>query len=176
MALFGRKKKDEEKGAKSSENKQSNSVTEEMKVILEAREEEQKEKLAKAEERQQAQEEQAKQESFLEEQSKQAAKKILEGDGIPEGMTFFVVCDEIPLSAEPETRKYSFIREEATSLPLRSRRSETRTGNSLTRSPTTELRSRSQEAIFRFRRIRTITLQVLSRDLLSLLTARALKT
>ena len=45
MALFGRKKKDEEKGAKSSENKQSNSVTEEMKVILEAREEEQKEKL-----------------------------------------------------------------------------------------------------------------------------------
>ena len=103
MALFGRKKKDEEKGAKSSENKQSNSVTEEMKVILEAREEEQKEKLAKAEERQQAQEEQAKQESFLEEQSKQAAKKILEGDGIPEGMTFFVVCDEIPLSAEPET-------------------------------------------------------------------------
>ena len=103
MALFGRKKKDEEKGAKSSENKQSNSVTGEMKVILEAREEEQKEKLAKAEERQQAQEEQAKQESFLEEQSKQAAKKILEGDGIPEGMTFFVVCDEIPLSAEPET-------------------------------------------------------------------------
>ena len=103
MALFGRKKKDEEQGAKPAENKQSNSVTEEMKVILEAREEEQQEKLARAEERQQAQEEAAKQEDFMEEQSKQAVKKILEGETAPEGMTFFVVCDEIPLSAAPET-------------------------------------------------------------------------
>ena len=31
MALFGRKKKDEEKGAKSSENKQSNNVTQQNK-------------------------------------------------------------------------------------------------------------------------------------------------
>ena len=41
MALFGKKKKNDEKPAEASENKQSNSVTDELKVILEAREEEQ---------------------------------------------------------------------------------------------------------------------------------------
>ena len=102
MALFGRKKKDEEKGAKSSENKQSNSVTEEMKVILEAREEEKQERQARAEERQLAQEEADRQFDLMEEQARQAAERILSGKTVPTGMNFFMVCDEIPLSAAPE--------------------------------------------------------------------------
>ena len=110
MALFGRKKKDEEQGVNPAENKESNSVTEEMKVILAAREEEKQEKLARAEERQQAQEEEIKKEDFMEEQSKGAAKKILESEITPDGMTFFVICDEIPLSAEPETEGNIVIR------------------------------------------------------------------
>ena len=44
MALFGKKKKVDENTAQTAENTQSNSVTDEMKVILEAREEEQQEK------------------------------------------------------------------------------------------------------------------------------------
>ncbi len=102
MALFGKKKKIEEQNGETAENKESNSVTEEMKIILEAREEEQQERQAKAEERQQAQEEASKKEIFMEEQARQAAEKILEGDTVPTGMNFFVVCDEIPLSAAPE--------------------------------------------------------------------------
>jgi len=102
MALFGKKKKNDVPGEESAENKARNSVTEEMKVILEAREEEKQEKIARAEERQQAQEEELKKEDFMEEQSVQAAKKILESEITPEGMTFFVICDEIPMTAAPE--------------------------------------------------------------------------
>ena len=56
MALFGKKKKVDEPGVQAAENKQSNSVTDEMKVILEAREEAQQEKEARALERLQEQE------------------------------------------------------------------------------------------------------------------------
>ena len=57
MALFGKKKKTEENAEISAQDKQNNSVTDEMKIILEAREEEQKEREAKALERQQEQDE-----------------------------------------------------------------------------------------------------------------------
>ena len=101
MALFGRKKKTDELNGGPAENKESNSVTEEMKIILEAREEEQQEKQARAEERLQAQEEAGKQETLMEEQASQAARKLLEGESIPAGMSFFVICDEIPVGAIP---------------------------------------------------------------------------
>ena len=41
MALFGKKKKADENIAQTAENTQSNSVTDELKIIMEAREEEQ---------------------------------------------------------------------------------------------------------------------------------------
>ena len=72
MALFGKKKKIDEKPVEASENKQSNSVTDELKVILEAREEEQQEREARALERQQEQEEAGKEISKLEEQAREA--------------------------------------------------------------------------------------------------------
>ena len=103
MALFGKKKKADEVNAESADNTQSNSVTDEMKVILEAREEEQQEKEAKALERQQEQEAATKEQDEMNEQVKIASEKVLGGMAKPEGMTFFVVCDEIPLTAEPET-------------------------------------------------------------------------
>lgn len=103
MALFGKKKKDEELNAESAENRQSNSVTDEMKVILEAREEEQQEREAKALERQQEQDAATKKQDEMNEQVKIASEKVLNGMAKPEGMTFFVVLDEIPLTAEPET-------------------------------------------------------------------------
>ncbi|MCR4556318.1 MAG: SseB family protein [Saccharofermentans sp.] len=102
MAFFGKKKKVDAPGAEPAENKESNSVTEEMKIILAAREEEKLERQARAEERQLAQEEAGKQEILVEEQARQAAAKIIEGDTIPDGMNFFVIIDEIPLSAAPE--------------------------------------------------------------------------
>ena len=102
MALFGKKKNTEAQNNEPAENKDSNSVTEEMKIILAAREEEKQEKQARAEERQQAQEEADRQVELTEEQSRQAAVKILEGGAVPAGMNFFIVCDEIPLSAAPE--------------------------------------------------------------------------
>ena len=43
MALFGKKKKNEVQNSEPAENKGSNSVTEEMKIILAAREEEEQE-------------------------------------------------------------------------------------------------------------------------------------
>lgn len=103
MALFGKKKNNEPQKSEAAENKGSNSVTEEMKIILAAREEEKQEKLARAEERQLAQEEADRQIELMEEQAGQAAGKVLEGSAVPTGMTFFTVCDEIPLSAAPET-------------------------------------------------------------------------
>ena len=102
MALFGKKKKTEDQNSEPAENKESNSVTEEMKIILAAREEEKQEKLARAEERQQAQEEADRKIEEMEEQSRKTAEKILTGPNVPEEMTFFMVCDEIPLSAAPE--------------------------------------------------------------------------
>lgn len=110
MALFGKKKKNEELNSEAAENKESNSVTEEMKIILEAREEETRERQAKAEERLQAQEEAGKKELFMEEQARQAAERIIGGDTVPTGMHFFVVCDEIPLSAAPETEDNIVVR------------------------------------------------------------------
>ena len=52
MALFGKKKKADGNIAQTAENTQSNSVTDELKIIMEAREEEQQEREAKALERQ----------------------------------------------------------------------------------------------------------------------------
>lgn len=102
MALFGKKKNTEAQNSEAAENKESNSVTEEMKVILEAREEEKQERQARAEERQLAQEEADRQFDLMEEQARQAAERILSGKTVPTGMNFFMVCDEIPLSAAPE--------------------------------------------------------------------------
>ena len=110
MALFGKKKKNEENAAQSAENTQSNSVTDEMKIILEAREEEQKEREAKALERQQEQEEAGKAREQVEDQAKAAAEKILSETYAPKGMTFFMVCDEIPMSAVPEKEGNIIIR------------------------------------------------------------------
>ena len=67
MALFGKKKKTDDKPAESAEIKQSNSVTDEMKVILEAREEEEQEKQARALERLQEQEEANKEQQKVQE-------------------------------------------------------------------------------------------------------------
>lgn len=110
MALFGKKKKIDLPNEESADNKKSNSVTEEMKVILEAREEEKQDKIARAEERQQAQEEEIKKEDFMEEQSVQASKKILEGGINPDGMTFFMICDEFPMTSAPEKERNIVIR------------------------------------------------------------------
>lgn len=110
MALFGKKKKTEETAAQPAENKQNNSVTDEMKIILEAREEEQKEREAKALERQQEQDEAVKAKGQIEDQAKLAAQKLLSEPYAPQGMTFFMVCDEIPLSAIPETEGNIIIR------------------------------------------------------------------
>ena len=101
MPLFGKKKKTDEQDNSSAENK-NNSVSDEMKIILEAREEEQQERKARAEERQQVQEQVSKEMSKLEEQSLHASKALLEGMVKPSGMTFFVIVDEIPVSAVPE--------------------------------------------------------------------------
>ena len=110
MALFGKKKKVDEPGVQAAENKQSNSVTDEMKVILEAREEAQQEKEARALERLQEQEAAGKEVTRLQDQAKEAAEKILTEPYAPAGMTFFMVCDEIPLSAVPETEGNIVIR------------------------------------------------------------------
>jgi hypothetical protein len=74
-----------------------------MKVILEAREEEQQEREAKAIERQQEQEASIKEQNERDSQVKMAAEKLFKSSARPEGMNFFMVCDEIPLTAEPET-------------------------------------------------------------------------
>ena len=102
MALFGKKKKTEENIEKAAENKQSNNVTEELKVILEAREEELKEREAKALERQQEQEKSNQELLKIEQQVKDAAKEIIDGPFTPEGMTFYMLVEEIPASAVPE--------------------------------------------------------------------------
>lgn len=110
MALFGRKKKTDELNGGPAENKGNNNVTEEMKIILEAREEEMQERQARAEERLQAQEEAGKQDSLMEERAREAAAKLLEGESTPAGMNFFVICDEIPMSAVPEKEGNIIIR------------------------------------------------------------------
>ena len=110
MALFGKKKKTDDKPAESAEIKQSNSVTDEMKVILEAREEEQQEKEAKALERQQEQEEAYKEQQKVQEQVQDAAKRILDGPIVPAGMNFYMICDEIPMGVQPETEGNIIVR------------------------------------------------------------------
>ena len=70
MALFGKKKKIDAAGVNPAENKQSNSVTDEMKVILEARQEEQQEREAKALERQQEQDAAGKAKLEMEDQAR----------------------------------------------------------------------------------------------------------
>ena len=110
MALFGKKKKVDENTANTAENTQSNSVTDELKIIMEAREEEQQEREAKALERQLEQDAATKKQDEMNEQVKIAAEKILKGAANAEGMTFFLVCDEIPLTAEPETEGNVIVR------------------------------------------------------------------
>ena len=102
MALFGKKKNADAQEKSAAENKSSSSISDEMKVILAAREEEQQERQARAEERQQIQEKFNKENDKLEQQVAQASKNVLSGHAKPEGMTFFVVCDEIPIGAMPE--------------------------------------------------------------------------
>ena len=98
MGLFGKKK---EQNNVPAENK-TNSVSDEMKIILAAREEDKQEKIARAEERQQAQEAASKEELFKEQQASEAADRIVNGDVIPKGMTFYMLCDELPYGAVPE--------------------------------------------------------------------------
>ena len=107
MGLFGKKK---EQNNVPAENKTNNSVSDEMKIILAAREEDKQEKIARAEERQQAQEAASKEELFKEEQASQAAERIVNGDVIPKGMTFYMICDEIPYGSIPEKEGNIIIR------------------------------------------------------------------
>ena len=107
MGLFGKKK---EQNNVPAENKTNNSVSDEMKIILAAREEDKQEKIARAEERQQAQEAASKEELFKEEQASQAAERIVNGDVIPRGMTFYMICDEIPSGSVPEKEGNIIIR------------------------------------------------------------------
>ena len=102
MALFGKKKNTDAQNSEAAENKESNNVTEEMKIILAAREEEKQERQARAEERQQAQEEADKKEDLNEENARKAAERVLSGNTIPTGMNFFLLCDEILMTAAPE--------------------------------------------------------------------------
>lgn len=99
MAIFNKKKSNEQDN-KPAENK-AGKISDEMKVILEAREEDQQEKQARAEERQQAQEAADKQFEMTEKQAAMASAKILDGEITPAGMTFFIVCDEVPEGAAP---------------------------------------------------------------------------
>ena len=102
MGLFGKKKKPEIQNEESSAENTTSSISDEMKVILEAREEAQQEKEAKAIERQQAQEEAGKALDQKEKDAGTAAANILEGHITPEGMTFFMVSDEVPMTSAPE--------------------------------------------------------------------------
>ena len=110
MGLFGKKKKPEIQEEVSAENTTSNSISDEMKIILEAREEAQQEKEAKAIERQQAQEEAGKALDQKEQNAQSAAESILEGPITPNGMNFFMVCDEVPLTSTPETEGNIIVR------------------------------------------------------------------
>lgn len=110
MGLFGKKKNNEEQPEQASDNKVNSSISDEMKIILAAREEAQQEKQAKAEERQQAQAQADKEEDFLEEQARMAASKVLTGDATPLGMTFYVICDEVPAGTLPETEGNIIVR------------------------------------------------------------------
>ena len=99
MGLFGKKK---EQNNEPVENKANSTLSDEMKIILAAREEDKQEKIERAEERQQAQKEADQKFLQIEMQAKEAADRIIHGDSIPKGMTFFMLCDEIPFDAEPE--------------------------------------------------------------------------
>lgn len=108
MGLFSKKKNDAQEN-KPAENTASN-ISDEMKIILEAREEDKQDKIARAEERQQAQEELVKSSDEIDEQARMAAAKILNEDTVPEGMTFFICCDEIPMDAAPQTEGNLIVR------------------------------------------------------------------
>ena len=99
MGLFGRKKEQKNEPV---ENKTNNSISDEMKIILAAREEDKQEKIERAEERQQAQKEADEKFLQIEEQAKGAAERILKDGFAPKGMTFFMLCDEVPFDAAPE--------------------------------------------------------------------------
>ena len=187
MGLFGKKK---EQNNTPVEKKENSSISDEMKIILAAREEEKQDKILKAEERNQAQKEADKKFLQIEEQSAQAAERVLT-EVAPKGMTFFMLCDEVPFDAAPERKatsssavmsevlsrtipRFSYIREPAKSIQLRSRRSKMTEENSLTSLLTGEPRSRSQEAASRFRQILTKTHQSLSEDLRFYLMPKAL--
>lgn len=99
MGLFGKKK---EQNNEPVENKTNSTLSDEMKIILAAREEDKQEKIERAEERQQAQKEADQKFLQIEQQAKEASDMIVHGECIPKGMTFFVLCDEIPFDAAPE--------------------------------------------------------------------------
>ena len=101
MGLFGKKK---EQNNEPVENKTNSTLSDEMKIILAAREEDKQEKIERAEERQQAQREADQKFLQIEMQAKEAADRIIKGDCTPKGMTFFMLCDEIPFDAEPATK------------------------------------------------------------------------
>ena len=107
MGLFGKKK---EQNNEPVENKTSNSLSDEMKIILAAREEDKQEKIVRAEERQQAQKEADQKFLLIETQAKEAAGRIVNGECIPKGMTFFMLCDEVPFDAMTEKEGNVIIR------------------------------------------------------------------
>ena len=106
MGLFGKKK---EQNNTPVEKKENSSISDEMKIILAAREEEKQDKILKAEERNQAQKEADKKFLQIEEQSAQAAERVLT-EVAPKGMTFFMLCDEVPFDAAPEKEGNIIIR------------------------------------------------------------------
>lgn len=110
MGLFGKKKNAVPETKPVEETNKG--ISDEMKIILAAREEEKQEKQAKAEERQQAQAEEIKKDDKLGEQAKQAAEMILSKEYVPAGMTFFMVCDEIPMEAAVEKEGNIIVRGE----------------------------------------------------------------
>lgn len=97
MAIFGKKKNDEEENI----NRQDDFV-DEMKVILEAKAEEQEERELKAQEREAEQEKAREEVALAEERAAKAADSIINADGIDSGR-FYFLADELP-QFEPETK------------------------------------------------------------------------
>ena len=105
MGLFGKKKEQNNAPVEKKEN----TISDEMKIILAAREEDKQEKIVRAEERQQAQNEADKKFFMIEEQARVASERLL-NEVAPKGMTFFMLCDEVPFDAIPETEGNVIIR------------------------------------------------------------------
>ena len=97
MGLFGKKKEQNNAPVE----KKDTSISDEMKIILAAREEDKQEKIVRAEERNQAQKEADQKFFMIEEQARVASERLL-NEVAPKGMTFFMICDEVPFDAMPE--------------------------------------------------------------------------